>query len=228
MLKALPPGWVEKLAPVKKEPYFIKLQQFLAEEYRAGKMIYPAKKNIFRALQEVDLPAVKVVILGQDPYHGPGQATGFSFAVPNALKRKPPSLRNIFKELESDLKIQLKTQESDLTGWVAQGVLLLNTVLTVEAEKPLSHRNQGWELFTDRIIEILNQRIEPMVFILWGSHAQKLKAKLDLKRHRVLESVHPSPLSAYRGFFGSKVFSKSNESLNELKQSPVRWEKISG
>ena len=147
LVKRLPPNWKKKLAPLFREPFFERLNQFLDDEYQSNKEIYPARENIFRALRELDLPDVKVVILGQDPYHGSDQAIGFSFAVPNDVFPKPPSLRNIFKELESDLGISVPKEYSDLTAWASQGVLLLNTVLTVEAAKPLSHRGQGWEEF---------------------------------------------------------------------------------
>ncbi len=223
----LPPVWNQKLAPIMKEPFFKSLSHFLDSEQKAGKAIYPSSGQIFRAFQMVDLPEVKVVILGQDPYHGEGQAIGLSFAVPNELQPKPPSLRNIFKEIESDLNLTLPKNQSDLTAWASQGVFLLNTVLTVQASEPLSHRDQGWEKFTDQVIFHLNERKEPLVFILWGSFAQKLKAKIDLNRHVVLESAHPSPLSSYRGFFGSKVFSKTNEHLVKLGKEPIQWEKLS-
>jgi uracil-DNA glycosylase len=226
-MEKLPQGWIEKLAPLKKEPFFLKLQQFLDTEFKNGKTIYPEKKNIFRALEALDLPNVKVVIFGQDPYHGPEQAIGLSFAVPNSLKKKPPSLKNIFKELESDLGVSIDPTQSDLSGWVEQGVLLLNRVLTVEASEPLSHREKGWEEFTDRVVSILSERKQPIVFILWGSHAQKLKSLIDLDRHLVIETPHPSPLSSYRGFFGSKVFSRTNELLVQLGQSPIVWDRIS-
>lgn len=227
MFENLPKVWKEKLSLLQSEPFFKSLSQFLKSEHEAKKTIYPATEHIYRALESVDLPDVKVVILGQDPYHGPGQAIGFSFAVPNQLRIKPPSLKNIFKEIESDLSVKIPAGQSDLTGWVDQGVLLLNTVLTVEAGQPLSHREKGWEKVTDRIIGELNARKEPIVFILWGSHAQKFKSKIDLNRHVVLESAHPSPLSAYRGFLGSKIFSKANAELKKLGLKPIHWEKIS-
>ncbi len=174
------------------------------------------------------LDAVRVVILGQDPYHGPGQAIGMSFAVPNALQPKPPSLKNIFKELESDLATRIDPARSDLSGWAAQGVLLLNSVLTVEAGEPLSHRDQGWEKFTDHVMEILNRRERGIVFVLWGAAAQKKKTMIDLSRHVVIESVHPSPLSAHRGFFGSKPFSKANEALtSRLGMPAIDWSRTS-
>jgi uracil-DNA glycosylase len=222
----LPPIWREKLKPVKNEAFFKRLCDFLKAEYKAKKVIYPESKNVLRALQDVDLPEVRVVILGQDPYHGPGQAIGRSFAVPNDIYPKPPSLKNILKELQDDLKVKVDEKESDLSGWAAQGVLLLNTLLTVEASKPFSHRDQGWERFTDRIISVLNERDKPIVFVLWGAHAQKLKAKIDLKKHIVMETPHPSPLSAYRGFFGSKIFSRMNEALRHSGQTPIAWEQI--
>jgi len=220
-------SWLGKLESITKEPFFLNLTRFLDEEYKTGKIIYPAKKNIFRALEEVDFDQVKVVIMGQDPYHGKDQAIGLSFAVPNEMRLKPPSLKNILKELQSDLKIEMPPHASDLSGWVEQGVLLLNRVLTVEAEKAFSHRDRGWEQFTERVVKILSERKKPIVFILWGSHAQKLKEHIDLKTHSVIESPHPSPLSAYRGFFGSKVFSKTNDLLKKNKQLPIHWEQIS-
>jgi uracil-DNA glycosylase len=223
----LPPIWREKLSSFVGTTWAIELNGFLDSEYKAGKQIFPKPENVLRALRELDLPNVNVVILGQDPYHGPNQAIGFSFAVPNDLRLKPPSLKNIFKEVESDLGVKLRKDESDLTGWVQQGVLLLNTVLTVEAPQPLSHRDRGWENFTDQVIACLNEREDPVVFVLWGSHAQKFKTKIDLKRHAVLESAHPSPLSAYRGFLGSKVFSRVNALLVKMNKQPIDWTKIS-
>jgi uracil-DNA glycosylase len=225
-LNDLPPVWCRVLSPLKNELYFKNLSAFLASEHRAKKVIYPAEENVLRALQSLDLPDVKVVILGQDPYHGKDQAIGFSFAVPNELMPKPPSLKNIFKELESDLGFSVPKNLSDLTGWVRQGVLLLNTVLTVEAGKPLSHRDCGWEQFTDEVIRELNARESPLVFVLWGSHAQKFKSQIDQSKHAVLESAHPSPLSAYRGFLGSKIFSRVNQCLRKFGETPISWEQI--
>ena len=223
----LPSGWRKKLSPLVEEPFFKNLTSFLKSQYEKKKTIYPAQKNILRALQELDLPDVKVVILGQDPYHGPNQAIGFSFAVPNELNPKPPSLQNIFKELSSDLGITISKNQSDLSGWVEQGVLLLNTVLTVEASKPLSHRDRGWETFTDAVIAHLNESEKPLVFILWGSHAQKYKSKINLEKHAVIESPHPSPLSAHRGFFGSRAFSRTNEYLKKFGRRQIDWAKTS-
>lgn len=224
----LPTGWKRVLTQEKEKPYFQSLTRFLKSRYEAGARIFPARPNILRALQSVDYDDVKVVILGQDPYHGPGQAVGLSFAVPNELWPKPPSLQNIFKEIEADIGARLPEGKSDLTGWASQGVLLLNTVLTVEAGQPLSHRDRGWESFTDRVIELLNAREQPAVFILWGAHAQKKKAMIDGRRHFVIESAHPSPLSAHRGFLGSKCFSRANALLvQKMRREPVDWGRIS-
>jgi uracil-DNA glycosylase len=215
------------LGPEAEKPYFKKLTQFLNAEYRAGAQIFPEKENVLRAIQAVDLPDVKVVILGQDPYHGEGQAIGLSFAVPNALRLKPPSLQNIFKEIRSDLGVSLPEGQSDLSGWTAQGVLLLNSVLTVRAGEAFSHRDQGWETFTDAIIDVLNAEAAPVVFLLWGAAAQKKKNRITNKKHFILESAHPSPLSAHRGFLGNRHFSKVNELLRQAGRSEIRWEKVS-
>jgi uracil-DNA glycosylase len=222
----LPHGWKELLAPIAKESYFSKLADFLKREYMAKKNIYPAQQNILRALQLVDYQNVRVVILGQDPYHGAGQAMGLSFAVPNSLRLKPPSLQNIFKEIESDLNIKVPAGESELTGWAGQGVLLLNAVLTVRANQAFSHRDQGWEIFTDQIIQALNQRTEPIVFLLWGSPAQKKSALITNPQHSILTAPHPSPLSAHRGFLGCKHFSKTNAILKKWGHPPIDWSKI--
>lgn len=221
----LPEGWKGYLTAEKEKPYFKSLVRFLKDEYSAKKMIYPQRSNIFKALQAVDYTKVKVVILGQDPYHGKDQAIGLSFAVPNELFPKPPSLQNIFKELADDLSIKVPEGKSDLSGWAEQGVLLLNAVLTVRAAQAFSHRDKGWENFTDRIIEILNERTDPVIFILWGSAAQKKKTLITNKQHFIIESAHPSPLSAYRGFFGSKPFSKVNQILTKLGKTPIDWAK---
>lgn len=219
----LPSGWKERLAPEKQKEYFQKLTQFLQEEYRSKKTIFPPRPKILRALQALDFDHVKVVILGQDPYHGPGQAVGFSFAVPNALRPKPPSLGNIFKEISADLKVDMSNKGSDLSGWVSQGVLLLNAVLTVRAAQAFSHRGKGWEYFTDRIIQLLNEREDPVIFVLWGAAAQKKKELITNRKHFILESAHPSPLSASRGFFGCGHFSKINAILKEMGKEPIDW-----
>lgn len=226
LLAQLPEGWRAHLSETMKQPYFAELMRFLEAQMHAGKKIHPAPEHIFEAFKKVDLQEVHVVILGQDPYHGAGQAIGLSFAVPNTLTKKPPSLKNIFKELQSDLSVKWNSRDSDFSGWVEQGVLLLNTVLTVEEGKAYSHQDHGWEKFTNEVIACLNARKEPIVFILWGSHAQKFKSQLDLKKHRAIESAHPSPLSAHRGFLGSKVFSRTNGLLIHLNKKPIRWERV--
>lgn len=185
------------------------------------KNIFPPKDNIFNALKLTEYQDVKVVIVGQDPYHGFGEAHGLSFSVQKGVKI-PPSLVNIYKELENDLDIPRKTH-GDLTGWAKQGVLLLNAVLTVEQDKPSSHKGLGWELFTDYIIKILNNYDTPIVFILWGNFARSKKKFITNSKHLVIESAHPSPFSAYSGFFGSKPFSKTNEFLMKNKKEPIDW-----
>lgn len=221
----LPEGWRAHLAEEASKTYFQDLTQFLRKEYQAGQVVFPARDNVLRAIQSIDLDKVRVVILGQDPYHGPGQAIGWCFAVPNTLKPKPPSLTNIFKEIQDDLGKPVDFLKSELTHWVSQGVLLLNTVLTVRQGQAHSHKEKGWEVFTDKIISLLNARTEPVVFILWGAPARKKKALITSRHHRIIESPHPSPLSAYAGFFGSKPFSKANAILKELGHAPIDWEK---
>jgi uracil-DNA glycosylase len=223
----LPPQWRKRLAPVSAQPYFKSLTRFLKDEHRAKKKIYPRSEWVFRALQLVDYDHVKVVILGQDPYHGDGQAIGLSFGVANELQPKPPSLANIFKELKADLGIEISRTQSDLTGWAEQGVLLLNTVLTVRRAQAFSHRDKGWEPFTDHVIAELNEREEPVLFILWGAAAQKKRGLITCPQHLILESAHPSPLSAHRGFLGSKPFSKINDILvKKLHQKPIDWSHV--
>jgi uracil-DNA glycosylase len=179
----LPKEWRGYLAVEKDKEYFRNLTSFLKSEYKIGKTVFPPKERILWALQSVDYSDVKVVILGQDPYHGPDQAVGLSFAVPNTLKQKPPSLKNIFKEIESDLKQKIDPTKSELTNWAKQGVLLLNTVLTVRRSEAFSHRDRGWEPFTDQVIKILNQRKDPVIFILWGAPARKKKALIHQPPH---------------------------------------------
>lgn len=223
----LPSGWRERLSGESEKEYFRKLSRFLKEEYRQKRRIHPERNWILRALQLVDYAAVKVVILGQDPYHGEGQAIGLSFGVPNELLPKPPSLQNIFKELQSDLGIAIPRGASDLTGWAKQGVLLLNAVLTVRHAQAFSHRDAGWEQFTDQVIRELNERKQPVIFLLWGATAMKKKTLITNSWHFVLTSAHPSPLSASRGFFGSKPFSKINRILtDELKRDPIDWSRV--
>ncbi|MFY7993482.1 MAG: uracil-DNA glycosylase [Bacteriovoracaceae bacterium] len=214
-------GWKSALASEFDEPYMIGLHKFLENEAEAGKVIYPKKSDIFAAFNLTPFDNVKVVIIGQDPYHGPGQAHGLSFSVPRGVKI-PPSLVNIYKELKDDLGIT-PPDHGHLEEWAHQGVLLLNNVLTVEDSKAGSHHGQGWEKFTDKVIEVLNQKKENLVFILWGSPAQKKAAAVDAKKHFILKSVHPSPLSSYRGFFGSKPFSQTNEFLRSKKIKEIEW-----
>ena len=211
--------WDILLKDEMKKDYFKNLGIFVKNEYHK-KIIYPEYKNIFNALRYTDYDQVKVVILGQDPYHGEHEAHGLSFSVPVGIKM-PPSLLNIFKELNNDLGI--KRTKTDLTDWAKQGVLLLNSIMTVVKDTPLSHKNKGWEIFTDRLIELLGEREEPMVFILWGSYARSKKELIKNKKHLILESVHPSPLSASRGFFGSKPFSKTNEFLKKNNMEEINW-----
>ena len=201
--------------------YFKKLGVFVKNEYKS-KICYPQYKDIFNALRYTDYNEVKVVILGQDPYHGENEAHGLSFSVRDDVKR-PPSLNNIFKELENDLGI--KKTNNDLTNWAKQGVLLLNSIMSVVKDTPLSHKEKGWEIFTDNIIKLLNEREQPIVFILWGGYARSKKKLITNKNHYIVESVHPSPLSAYNGFFGSNPFSKTNNFLVSKNITPIDWSK---
>ncbi|MBT7609183.1 MAG: uracil-DNA glycosylase [Bacteriovoracaceae bacterium] len=202
--------------------YFQGLQHFLNKENNAGKVIYPSQKNIFQCFNKTPFSKVKVIILGQDPYHGENQAHGLSFSVDKNVK-VPPSLRNIFKELHTDLGISTP-RNGNLENWAKQGVLLLNTVLTVEKSKANSHRNKGWEQFTDRVIQLLNDDKSNIVFVLWGGPAQKKGKCIDKQRHYVIEAPHPSPLSCYRGFFGSRPFSKINNYLKRHDIEHISWD----
>lgn len=213
--------WQQILASEFQKPYYQQLQAFVKEEYQT-QTIYPKKEKMLNALKQTPFNQVKVVILGQDPYHGPNQSHGLAFSVQSGVKI-PPSLRNVFKELESDLGIPPATS-GDLTAWAKQGVLLLNTVLTVRAGEAHSHRKKGWEQFTDAIITQLNARDQPVVFILWGRPAQQKAAMIDTDKHVMIQSVHPSPLSASRGFFGSKPFSKANTALISFGEKPINWQ----
>ena len=212
--------WDEILKEEFKQEYFTNLIDFVKEEYK-NKVIYPKQNEVFNAFRYTDFDNVKVVILGQDPYHGPNQAEGLSFSVSNEVL-KPPSLKNIFKELESDLQIQFPEHNS-LKPWAKQGVLLLNAVLTVEEHKPTSHKDKGWETFTDNIIKIINKRETPTVFILWGAYARNKKDLITNPKHLIIESAHPSPFSARNGFFGSKPFSKTNEFLRKNNIKEIDW-----
>ena len=214
-------SWKDALAPEFGKPYFEQLVRFLHQEKEAGKVIYPRGSQIFHAFDLTPLNQVKVVILGQDPYHGPGQAMGLSFSVPNGVPA-PPSLRNIFHEVETDLGVRMSGATS-LEPWARQGVLLLNSVLTVEAGQPTSHSGIGWQQFTDAVISTLSERRSGLVFLLWGSYAQQKGRVIDRRKHLVLETAHPSPLSAYRGFFGCGHFVKTNEYLTQHGLEPIRW-----
>ncbi|KAB7707519.1 uracil-DNA glycosylase [Bacillus aerolatus] len=213
--------WAELLQPEFEQPYYEELREFLKKEYET-KTIYPDMDDIYNALHYTAYKDVKVVILGQDPYHGPGQAHGLSFSVKPDVPL-PPSLRNIFKELHSDLGFSVP-DNGYLVQWAEQGVLLLNTVLTVRQGEAHSHRGKGWERLTDRIISLISEREKPVVFILWGKPAQKKLALIDEKKHCIIQSPHPSPLSASRGFFGSKPFSKANDCLKQFGEQPIAWE----
>lgn len=214
-------SWKERLKPEFSAAYMAKLKDFLVGEKKKGKVIFPQGSKYFAALNHTHFDKVKVVIIGQDPYHGPGQAHGLCFSVQKGV-RPPPSLQNIFKELKSDLGVD-PPSHGCLTEWADQGVLLLNAVLTVEESKAASHQGQGWEQFTDAIIRHLNDEKEHVVFLLWGSYAQKKAAFVDRKKHLVIEAPHPSPLSSHRGFFGSKPFSKINSYLISHGQTPINW-----
>lgn len=214
-------GWQKALSTTGYCASFDDVAAFITTEKAAGKTIYPAEENIFKALELTPLQDVKVVILGQDPYHGEGQAHGLSFSVPEGVKI-PPSLANIYKELQSDLGI-MPSPSGLLERWARQGVLLLNSVLSVEAGRAGSHQGKGWEAFTDAVIAAVNGQDKAVVFMLWGSYAQKKAAFVDADKHLVLKSVHPSPLSAYRGFFGCKHFSKANDFLGAQGQVPIKW-----
>lgn len=214
-------NWDNLLKDEYNKDYFKKLQNFVIEEYK-NKIIYPKMSEIFKAFIETDYNDIKVVILGQDPYHGENEAEGLSFSVKKGIK-KPPSLVNIFTELKNDLGYDIPTNGS-LLSWAKQGVLLLNTTLTVVKDNPRSHSGKGWEIFTDEIIKIINNKDTPVVFILWGSDARSKKNLITNKIHYIIESAHPSPLSAYRGFFGSRPFSKANDFLKRNNIKPINWQ----
>ncbi len=218
----LRPSWKSRIGKEFEQDYMQQLRQFLVQEKRAGKTIYPDGDKIFNAMNMVSFEDVKVVILGQDPYHGPGQAHGLCFSVLPGVT-PPPSLKNIFKEIHNDLDIP-SGSHGCLNSWAEQGVLLLNSVLTVERNKAASHQGKGWERFTDAIIETLNREHSGLVFLLWGSYAQKKGAIIDKQKHLVLQSPHPSPLSASRGFFGNHHFSKTNDYLQNQSKTAINWE----
>jgi uracil-DNA glycosylase len=213
-------SWKKRLAPEFEQPYFAQLREFVRGEYAAG-AVYPPAARIFRAFDECPFDKVKVVILGQDPYHGPGQANGLCFAV-GAGVAAPPSLQNIFREIEADLGHAV-SRDPDLSRWAKQGVLLLNATLTVRAAQAGSHQNRGWERFTDAAVHALAREREGIVFLLWGAYARRKGAGIDRKKHLVLECAHPSPLSAHNGFFGCRHFSRANDWLAAHGQEPVEW-----
>ena len=212
--------WQELLQPEFDKPYFEELTRFMRAEY-GSTTVFPAGKNIFRAFDKCPVESLKVVIIGQDPYHGVGQANGLCFSVNDGVPF-PPSLQNIFKEIKSDLGVDVP-QSGNLDRWAEQGVLLLNAVLTVRAHEAASHAGRGWEQFTDAVVRIINERKQGVVYMLWGSYAQRKGQVVDPKNNLVLKSVHPSPLSVYRGFFGCKHFSQANAYLQSIGKSPIIW-----
>ncbi|MBD0383082.1 uracil-DNA glycosylase [Paenibacillus sedimenti] len=220
-MKIFTNDWSTLLEEELQKPYYLELHQFLVNEYHT-KAIFPEKHDIFNAFHLTAYADTKVVILGQDPYHGRGQAHGLSFSVKPGIPA-PPSLQNMYKELQTDLGCYIPNN-GYLVSWAQQGVLMLNTVLTVREDKPNSHKDKGWEQFTNAIIQTLNQREQPIVFLLWGSHAQAKQKLIDTGKHRIIKSPHPSPLSAYRGFFGSKPFSRANQYLAEFGSTPIDWQ----
>ncbi len=215
--------WDGILADEWEKPYYRQLHSFLKEEYSKTR-IYPDMYDIFNALKYTPFADTRAVIIGQDPYHGPGQAHGLCFSVKKGVPL-PPSLVNIYKEITDDLGVTMP-QHGELTGWAKQGVLLLNTVLTVRAGQPNSHKDKGWEIFTDRVISELNRKETPIVFLLWGANAEKKARVITNPIHKKLITVHPSPLSAYRGFFGCRHFSKANEILISSGQPPIKWDEL--
>ncbi len=216
-------SWKPFIQNETQQPYYQKLQQFLKTESDAGKVIFPPQEDVFNAFKLTALEHVKVVIIGQDPYHGPDQAHGLCFSVNKGVKI-PPSLVNIYRELSTDIKNFKIPTHGDLRPWAQQGVMLLNTVLTVEQAKAHSHAGKGWEIFTDRALELLNHQQHQIVFLLWGSHAIKKAAKITNPTHKVLRGRHPSPLSAYRGFFGCHHFSQANQLLVQAGLQPINWQ----
>ncbi|MBP7741585.1 MAG: uracil-DNA glycosylase [Candidatus Pacebacteria bacterium] len=219
---AMESSWKEALGDEFEKPYFKELTDFVKQEYLDG-AVYPHPKNIFNAFELTPFEKVTVVILGQDPYHGAHQAHGLSFSVTEGV-RNPPSLQNIFKEIESDLGYKPSSKNGDLSRWATQGVLLLNATLTVRAQTPGSHQGKGWEQFTDAVIKALSDKREHLVFILWGNYAKAKGAHIDRTRHLVIESPHPSPFSAYNGFFGSRPFSKANDYFIKHNESLIDWQ----
>jgi len=223
MSAALEPGWLSVLEGEFEKQYMKDLKLFLLQEKETGKTIYPKGADIFNAFNHTPFDKVKVVILGQDPYHGEGQAHGLSFSVKKGVK-VPPSLKNMYKELETDIEGFKTPDHGELTQWADEGVLLLNATLTVRAHEPGSHQGKGWEAFTDQAISQLSAQKTGLVFLLWGRYAQNKALLIDEQKHTVLKSAHPSPFSAYNGFFGSKPFSKTNAVLSGRGEAPVNWQ----
>lgn len=221
MTPPIPSGWTKVLSAETKKPYYLALQDYLERE-RAKYVVYPPEPDVFNALKLTPFDAVKVLILGQDPYHGENQAHGLAFSVRPGVQ-PPPSLLNIFKELRDDVGARIPNN-GYLVPWAEQGVLLLNAVLTVRAHQPGSHQGKGWETFTDAVIQALSARSQPLVFVLWGNYAKKKLALIDTQRHPIISGPHPSPLSANRGFFGSRPFSKINAYLQQLDQPLIDWQ----
>ena len=219
---ALHSSWMNVLSVEFQQDYFKNLMEFITSEKNKGKLIFPSSADIYNAFNLTPLSKVKVVILGQDPYHGDGQAHGLSFSVKDDIKL-PPSLKNMFKELEDDIDAFQLPTSGNLSKWAAQGVLLLNAILTVEAHKAASHQKQGWEQFTDNVIKLVSKECEHVVFLLWGKYAEQKERLIDEQKHLILKASHPSPFSAYRGFFGCKHFSKVNEYLNSEGRTAIDW-----
>tara|TARA_S200000501_G_scaffold160487_1_gene151362 strand:- start:743 stop:1420 length:678 start_codon:yes stop_codon:yes gene_type:complete len=215
-------SWLIHIESELKKDYMIKIKNNLISLKKIGRVIYPKNNEIFNSINLTKFEKTKVVIIGQDPYHGDGQAHGLSFSVKEGIKI-PPSLLNIFKEIESDIGISVDKKNGNLTRWATQGVLLLNSLLTVEKGNPLSHKNFGWEFLTDKVIKVLSEKRKGLVFILWGSHARSKKKLIDSGNNLIIESAHPSPLSAHRGFIGSKPFSKTNDYLIKNNSNPINW-----
>ena len=219
---ALHSSWMNVLSVEFQQDYFKNLMEFITSEKNKGKLIFPSSADIYNAFNLTPLSKVKVVILGQDPYHGDGQAHGLSFSVKDDIKL-PPSLKNMFKELEDDIDAFQLPTSGNLSKWAAQGVLLLNAILTVEAHKAASHHKQGWEQFTDNVIKLVSKECEHVVFLLWGKYAEQKERLIDEQKHLILKAAHPSPFSAYRGFFGCKHFYKVNEYLNSEGRTAIDW-----
>jgi len=218
----LPLSWEIHLREEIDKKYISNIKSFLIKNYKNGKEIFPKSSLIFNAFNFCEFENIKVVILGQDPYHAPSQAHGLSFSVPEKILL-PPSLKNIYKELSTDLEVEVDFKNGNLEKWAKQGVFLLNSILTVEKSKPLSHSKIGWDIFTDKVIDILNSQRKNLVFILWGKYAQNKLQNINLDKHYVIKSVHPSPLSSHRGFFGSKPFSKTNQYLRSKNIKEINW-----